>query len=151
MTLLDGERLAAVATLWRREGKRFTASFGGTSMLPTIAPGQAVDVECAPFEPARGNVIAFVRGNQVIVHRVVVLRGSRIITRGDANRVVDLPVDAGSILGRVVDVPPIRVPFHQAVADVMLAMLGETAIRAAITLRRAVSVLRHGRAGRAID
>jgi signal peptidase I len=151
MTLLDGERLAAVATLWRREGKSFAAAFGGTSMMPTIAPGQPVVVECAAFEPSRGDVIAFVRGNQVIVHRVVAIRGSRVITRGDANRVVDLPVDAASILGRIVDIPPIRVPLHQAAGDAMLAMLGERAIRAAIALRRAMSVLRHGRTGRAIE
>lgn len=142
MSQLTGERLTAVAELWRRGARTITASFDGRSMLPAIAPGTPLTIDCAPFTPAVGEVIAFVAAGQVIVHRVVASRGW-VLTRGDANRLVDLPVrDASALMGRVVE--PVTAGRARVADRLFVALLrvsyplGEGAIRLLIWVRRRI-------------
>lgn len=97
--------LGAIAELWKRERRRFTTSFGGTSMLPTIAPGQQVVVECGR-DPAVGDVVVFRRDDRVMVHRLAARAGNWLLTWGDANWLPDEPVDSGDVVGVVPDVVP---------------------------------------------
>ena len=142
MTDLTGERLSAVAELWRRGAKRLTASFDGRSMLPSIQPGQPLTIDCAPFTPAAGDVIAFIHEGKVVVHRVVASRGW-VLTRGDANRLVDLPIrDASALMGRVV--APVTSRRARRADRVFVALLrvsyplGEGLIRLLIWVRRRI-------------
>ena len=142
MTGLSGERLSAVAELWRRGARTITASFDGRSMLPSIQPGQPLTIDCAPFTPAPGEVIAFLHDGQVVVHRVIASRGW-VLTRGDANRLVDLPIrDVSRVIGRVVE--PVTVGRGRFADRVFVALLrfsyplGVGALRLLIWLRRRV-------------
>jgi signal peptidase I len=102
---LSTAELEAVSALWKRERRTFATSFGGTSMLPTIAPGQQVVVECGR-EPAVGDVAVFRLNNQVMVHRVVAQAGTWLMTWGDANWLPDEPVEASHLIGMVRGVAP---------------------------------------------
>ena len=95
---LSAAELAAVATLWKREQREFVTSFCGTSMLPTIAPGQRVVVKCGS-KPAIGDVVVFRQDNQVMVHRLAAQSGAWLMTWGDANWLPDEPVEASQLIG----------------------------------------------------
>lgn len=103
MEALSAERLVSVAALWRSTGRVLTTSFQGVSMLPTIAPGQQVVLRCdADIKP--GDIVAVLRGQELLVHRLVAVSPSRRwwLFKGDANRFCDIPVtSAGAILGRI--------------------------------------------------
>jgi hypothetical protein len=101
--LLAGQGLAAVASIWRRTGRVLRARFGGSSMEPALPAGTEVLLRCGETG-APGDVIAFLAGGRLVVHRVVAraVDGSWILTRGDARVLPDAPIlDADDILGRV--------------------------------------------------
>jgi hypothetical protein len=106
MEAFSAEQLASVAALWRSTGRVLTTSFQGVSMLPAIAPGQRVVLHCdADVEP--GDIVAVLRGTEVLVHRLVAVSASRRwwLFKGDANRFCDIPVTSvGAILGRIGEV-----------------------------------------------
>lgn len=110
VSIFDLDRLSAaeidgIATLWKRERRELTTSFSGSSMLPAIAPGQVVLVECG-VEPAVGDVVVFRYNNQVGVHRVVARSATWLLTWGDANPLPDDPIAATLVIGTVRKVPP---------------------------------------------
>lgn len=87
--------LARGDSLWVRE-----ASF---SMLPLIRPGE--ELQLAPLDSrrvARGALIAYERGAQLVIHRVMAAGGSGVVTKGDALASPDPPVPWGEVAGRVV-------------------------------------------------
>ena len=90
----DGE-LVAVASLWRAAGREIVTSFLGTSMLPTIAPGVEVTIDCSRRWEV-GDIIAFVAGGRLFVHRVEAASADRaiVLTRGDHRTVPDEPFEA---------------------------------------------------------
>jgi hypothetical protein len=101
--LVEGEGLAAVASLWRKTGRELRARFGGSSMLPALPPGTEVLLRCGETG-AVGDVIAFLADGRLVVHRVVARApdGTWTLTRGDARVLPDVPIrDGGSIVGRV--------------------------------------------------
>ena len=69
-------------------------------MLPTIAPGQQVVVECGR-DPVVGDVVVFRRDDGVMVHRLAARAGDWLLTWGDANWLPDEPVAASHIVGVV--------------------------------------------------
>jgi len=86
----------------------------GTSMVPSILPGDLVSIRQASLnEISPGEVVLFLRNGRLFVHRVVDRRvvstadsagESCLITRGDRLRHSDPPVSAAELLGRVVSV-----------------------------------------------
>ena len=78
----------------------------GTSMLPALWSGESVAVRPVEFADVRpGDLAVFVRTGHLVVHRVVRrtvgATGVVIVTRGDAQRHDDPPVDASELLGVV--------------------------------------------------
>jgi len=78
----------------------------GTSMLPTIRPGDILEVHRQGLETiVPGHVVLFMRNGGFAAHRVLEriqgLQRSLLITRGDALRVPDPPVSPEELLGRV--------------------------------------------------
>jgi signal peptidase I len=79
----------------------------GYSMYPSLKPGAVIIIE--PFipgdEPSPGEIIAWKRDKDIVVHRVVgVLKnneGIYYITRGDSCKNDDPPVAADRIAGKV--------------------------------------------------
>ena len=104
MAGLSGAQLAAVAALWARTGREVTARFGGSSMEPTIAAGAEVVLRCGRAA-APGDVIAYVHGDQVVVHRLEVVRADVLLTRGDARVAPDPPLPADTAIVGTVALP----------------------------------------------
>jgi hypothetical protein len=100
---VEGEGLAAVASLWRKTGRELRARFGGSSMEPAVPPGTELLLRCGETG-APGEVIAFLAGGRLVVHRVVgrAADGTWTLTRGDARVLPDVPIrDPEAVLGRV--------------------------------------------------
>ena len=97
---LSPDELEVIATLWKRERRELVMSFSGVSMLPAIAPGQQVVVQCG-VEPAVGDVAVFRFDNRVGVHRVVARSASWLLTWGDANPLPDEPIRPIDVLGAI--------------------------------------------------
>ena len=72
-------------------------------MAPTLAPGDLVRVE-PTRAPARGDVVTFSLGGDVVTHRVVKVTRDSIVCRGDNRRAADPPVPLAALIGRVVEV-----------------------------------------------
>jgi signal peptidase I len=84
----------------------------GTSMAPTILPGDVVTVRrAAPSEISAGEIVLFLQKGRLFVHRVLGRAGSAavdrpeqacLITRGDRLGHDDPPVSPDQFMGRVV-------------------------------------------------
>jgi signal peptidase I len=86
----------------------------GTSMVPSILPGDLVSIHRASLQDiSPGEVVLFLRKGRLFVHRVVdrkvmaatdIPEESCLITRGDRLRQNDPPVSSPELLGRVVSI-----------------------------------------------
>jgi hypothetical protein len=87
--------ILAVAALWRAARREVVTSFQGTSMLPTIAPGVEVLLDCGK-EWQVGDIIAFVDSGHLAVHRIMAASTNRqrLLTRGDHRIIPDDPFEA---------------------------------------------------------
>lgn len=116
----DSPPSLAVARLLLRSGREVEAAAEGASMSPSIPTGTIVRIcSVAGGVPAIGDVVAFLRGETLVTHRVVAGgppgRPEFVVTRGDAATICDVPVPVTDVLGRVTsfqawdrwrDVPP---------------------------------------------
>src|SRR5262245_1576804 len=143
---LSPAELDAVATLWRRERRTLVTSFEGTSMLPAIAPGQQVTVECG-LDPAIGDVAVFRFDGQVGVHRVVACTADWVLTWGDANPLPDEPIAPPRLIGVIRQVPAVPRSLRRVILlkylTVGLPSVDLLTRRVAVAYR-AVSVWRQG-------
>jgi hypothetical protein len=153
----SAEILRGVGRIWKEQQRVLVASFGGSSMEPTIFAGEEVELVCGE-QCAVGDVIAFIYLDQVAVHRIVATRAGWLLTCGDAQTVPDIPVaDRAAILGRVVSVRrggvavPLA-PAHPSLVQRMvrfvfrlLMALGPRAVRRTVLAARAVRSIRYGR------
>ena len=79
----------------------------GTSMLPSIRPGDVLVIEAAGVsEIPVGAIILWRRGELLVAHRVVEQIASaegrvKLVTRGDRQQQRDEPIGAEELLGRV--------------------------------------------------
>lgn len=95
---------AFAAELLAREGALWCV-VRSASMAPWLRPGDRV--LAAPLgqsAPCPGDVLAVANVEYVLVHRLVRLTAAGLVLKGDALRCVDAPIDAASVLGRVVAV-----------------------------------------------
>lgn len=81
----------------------------GTSMAPSVLPGDVVSVRQAKLEEMSvGEIVLFSRGGRFFVHRVVSTCAAsaipRLITRGDRLGCDDPPVNSSEFLGHVVSI-----------------------------------------------
>jgi signal peptidase I len=79
----------------------------GSSMLPTVWPGDTLVIERASSDAvSKGDIVLFQRDGRFFVHRVVgkIAGDSMILTRGDAMLRPDPPVAGRCLLGKVVSI-----------------------------------------------
>ena len=81
----------------------------GTSMVPSVLPGDLISVQRAGIsEISIGEIVLYTRAERLFAHRVVAHHGGpehlRLITRGDRLRRNDPPVTSNELLGRVISV-----------------------------------------------
>ncbi len=101
-------RLELAAELLQR-GERMSLRVRGSSMLPSLFPGDVLTFRrCAPEEIVVGDIVVFLREGRCFVHRVAerMMGGAsaRLRTRGDALSSCDAPVVETEILGRLASV-----------------------------------------------
>src|ERR1039458_4031331 len=71
----------------------------GTSMLPSIWPGDAVSIEHKPrHEIVPGDIVLVARHGRFFVHRLIEKRNSSWITRGDSLSQIDEPAAEVEVL-----------------------------------------------------
>ena len=98
-------RLELAAELLER-GERLSLRVNGSSMLPSLFPGDLLTFRrCARSEIVVGDIVLFLREGRCFVHRVAermaVGGDSRLRTRGDALTACDPPVGENEVLGRL--------------------------------------------------
>ena len=71
------------------------------SMEPTYCKGDLLFIKPAA-QYAVGEIVVYQSGGSLVVHRILSLDGSTVITQGDANNAPDAPFDVSCIKGRVV-------------------------------------------------
>jgi signal peptidase I len=81
----------------------------GTSMVPTILPGDLIFVQRnVPAEISSGEIVLYAREGRMFVHRVVGRAGgpdhSLLVTRGDLLQRSDPPVSSSELLGKVISI-----------------------------------------------
>lgn len=97
------ERRGALIVSLLQGGHSAQLTAFGTSMRPAILPGDKITVAPTTREELRnGDVVLFIRSQQLVVHRVIAL--APLTTRGDAFASPDASVAAGALLGRVVKI-----------------------------------------------
>jgi hypothetical protein len=90
-----------------RRGREVSFRVMGSSMLPSILPGDELTVR--PLEevlPRSGEIVVFVRERKLFAHRMIAKseRAGNVqrVTRGDALIACDRPVEQSEVLGSVV-------------------------------------------------
>jgi hypothetical protein len=74
----------------------------GTSMLPSIWPGDVLSIESkAREEIVPGHIVLVARDRRFFVHRLIEKRNSQWITRGDSLSQNDAPATEVQVLGKV--------------------------------------------------
>jgi SOS-response transcriptional repressor LexA len=101
----ENPKLDLAAEMLRGYGT-FHLKAWGTSMLPSVWPGDLLTIQGAAHEEAvPGDIVLVLRDNHFFVHRLVEMQRSQdcdsLITRGDAMPDNDPPAAASELLGRV--------------------------------------------------
>jgi len=79
----------------------------GSSMLPTLWPGDLLTVEATQFEHIlAGDIVLYARDDRFFVHRAIAIDRQRcaLVARGDALPSLDPTVGAVEVLGKVCQV-----------------------------------------------
>lgn len=107
LIMTDPARIIAVARSLRGPDRSIESTVTGMSMGAGLPPGTRIRIDLVERDRYEvGEIVAYVHGKKVIVHRVV-HRGlvgtaaGLVLTRGDAPLVPDPPVPHANILGPV--------------------------------------------------
>jgi hypothetical protein len=81
----------------------------GTSMVPSILPGDLISVQRTGLsEISLGEIAVYLRDGRLFAHRVVARVGGhddpRLVTRGDRLSHHDPPISSSELLGRVISI-----------------------------------------------
>jgi signal peptidase len=75
------------------------------SMEPALMVNDLVFI-CETKEIKPGNVIVYERDGELIIHRVLYVDGTTVLTKGDANNVADEPFDISMVKGKMLGYLP---------------------------------------------
>jgi len=148
------KRELAAEILEQFSALRFVAY--GSSMLPSIYPGDCLTVESfGSLAPSCGDIVLCRRGDQFCVHRILGISGegadARYILRGDALLEDDPPVPLRELLGRVTSVlrrgQPLDLNQRKGISHRLLRlMVRRLNVASAVLLSRAQKRLRESAA-----
>jgi hypothetical protein len=108
--VLPPEQLLAMLSIFRKFRRVIELPIQGQSMGTTIAHGARIRIQCdATLSLRPGQVVAFLVGNRLIVHRVVYCgryghARHYLITQGDGAWLPDRPVPLAAVVGPVLAV-----------------------------------------------
>jgi hypothetical protein len=83
-------------------GRELWLEAAGASMYPSVRSGSRVLLAPRRRRPRRGDIVLVRRGERLILHRVVRVRGGQVITQGDACRAADPAIPLSNAVGRAV-------------------------------------------------
>jgi hypothetical protein len=103
MTKVTQSTIHAQIILDLKEMDTFCFKVTGNCMRPLIQKGDWVSVESVLTDPGvqTGEILLVDRGADFVVHRLVGINHSEIITQADRSRLPDPPMKREKILGRV--------------------------------------------------
>jgi hypothetical protein len=97
----EGHKLDLAAEVLRAGGAIRVQALG-TSMLPSIWPGDVLGIEDRTDEEiVPGDILLVARDRRFFIHRLIEKCGSQWITRGDSLPQNDAPVAGSQVLGKV--------------------------------------------------
>jgi len=89
------------------------------SMEPTMSVDDLIFVkECEEYQV--DDIVVFQSGDELIVHRIIGMDGTTLVTKGDANNVADEPVDVAVVKGKMIG----RIPFAGVLVSWLKTPLG---------------------------
>ena len=104
------------------------------SMEPSLSVDDLIFVkECDQYQV--DDIVVFQSGSELIVHRVIEIDGTTLITKGDANNVADSPVDVELVKGKLIG----RIPFAGMIISWLKTPLGVVVVLGAAFLLLEVS------------
>jgi hypothetical protein len=104
--LCGAERTSLVVEALRLRG-RMQLRVHGESMLPTLWPGDIVEIEKCPLgEIRRGDVVLATRAGRLFLHRFLGHDARGFVLRGDSIPMADPLFRPSAFLGRVVSTAP---------------------------------------------
>lgn len=136
-----------------REHGHCRLQVSGSSMLPTLWPGDTVRIESLPFSQLNpgdlvGNIVLYDRDGRFFLHRLIGLRTNApeglpsealFMTRGDAIPQDDLPVPASHLLGVLAGVRRgnewAAVPRRISTGSRLIALLSRSSLFVRLLLR----------------
>lgn len=98
---------AATYERWRSEGRSEWIPAAGTSMEPLVHPGDELLVEFGRPRAGLGEILLVRRDGRLVAHRLVARRAGRaggepsLVTKGDAEPLLDRSIGADDVLGVV--------------------------------------------------
>jgi hypothetical protein len=102
MTEARGDHKLELATEVLRSGGAIRLQALGTSMLPSVWPGDVLSIEHAPGEDmVPGDIVLVARDGRFFVHRLIEKRNCEWITRGDSLPQNDPSLAEAQVLGKV--------------------------------------------------
>ena len=102
MTEARGDHKLELAAEVLRSGGAIRLQALGTSMLPSVWPGDVLSIAPAHGKGvAPGDIVLVVRDGRFFVHRLIEKRDCEWITRGDSLPQNDPPLTGAQVLGRV--------------------------------------------------
>lgn len=76
------------------------------SMKPTLKINDVILVKIGNDDLKKGDIIAFQENNAIITHRIIFIEDRILTVKGDNNSVVDKPIAAEQVIGKIVKVFP---------------------------------------------
>lgn len=99
--ILEQERKEMVLALLA-DGKEVKLKMQGTSMFPSIKPGEFAVIKPIDFTTLRvGQVIVFQEGSRWVAHRLLEIQNEHFIAQGDSLITADLPIEKTQLIGVV--------------------------------------------------
>ena len=75
------------------------------SMADTIQVNDFILVKLTD-DVQKNDIISYINENEIITHRIIEQKEGVLITKGDANNAIDIPIQKSSVIGKVVKIFP---------------------------------------------
>ena len=76
------------------------------SMEPTLYINDVILIDITKDNLKLNDIIAFYNDNAIITHRIVFIDGDILTVKGDNNNTIDVPINRGQVIGKVIKVFP---------------------------------------------
>lgn len=77
----------------------------GGSMRPFLQINDRVTIKHVPInQVVSGDILSYLRGSEIITHRLLIKKGQFLILKGDYTLSCDLPVQSSLVIGKVIEI-----------------------------------------------